>query len=107
MVVAGRLLQVLQRLLAEGHGHLVAALRGVLDDQVVQRAQPRGDLVAALLRGGGGAAVRLLDCRDGTCQPRPRAPPAPPTPREPARQPSASGGHRRRVGVAQCPRREH
>ncbi|KAG7277727.1 hypothetical protein CRUP_023015 [Coryphaenoides rupestris] len=36
VVVSGRLLQVLQCLLAEGHGHLVAALRRVLDHQVVE-----------------------------------------------------------------------
>ncbi|KAG7267214.1 hypothetical protein CRUP_007337, partial [Coryphaenoides rupestris] len=49
VVVAGGLLQVLQGLLAEGHGHLVAALRGVLDHQVVEGAQAGRDLVAALL----------------------------------------------------------
>lgn len=47
MVVAAGLLQVLEGLLAQGHGHLVAALGGILDHQVVQGAQPGGDLVAA------------------------------------------------------------
>lgn len=62
--MAGRLLQVLQGLLAERHGHLIAPLRGVLDDQVVEGAQPRWDLVAALLRSGRRTAVLLLDCTD-------------------------------------------
>ncbi|TNN35879.1 hypothetical protein EYF80_053952 [Liparis tanakae] len=49
VVVAGRLLQVLQRLLAERHRHLVAALRRVLDHQVVERPEAGRDLVAPLL----------------------------------------------------------
>lgn len=49
MVVAGCLLQVLQGLLAQRHGHLVAALRGVLDHQVVERPEAGRYLVAALL----------------------------------------------------------
>ena len=57
VVVAGGLLQVLQGLLAEGDGHLVAALRRVLDHQVVEGPQAGWDLVASLLGGGGGAAV--------------------------------------------------
>ncbi|KAF3837217.1 hypothetical protein F7725_004681, partial [Dissostichus mawsoni] len=41
--------QILQSLFAERHGHLVAALRGVLDHQVVQRPEAGRDLVAPLL----------------------------------------------------------
>lgn len=64
MVVAGSLLQVLQGLLAEWHRHLVTPLRGILDHQVVERAQPGRDLVAALLGGGRSTAVLLLDCTE-------------------------------------------
>ena len=60
VVVARGLLQVLQGLLAEGHGHLVAALRRVLDHQVVEGPQAGWDLVAPLLGGGGGTAVPRL-----------------------------------------------
>lgn len=49
MVVSRGLLQVLQGLLAEGHRHLVPALRGVLDHEVVQGPQASWYLVAALL----------------------------------------------------------
>lgn len=64
MVMARGLLQVLQGLLAEGHGDLVAPLRGVLDDQVVQGAQPRGDLIATLLGGHRCTALLLLHCTE-------------------------------------------
>lgn len=47
VVVTAGFLKVLQRLLAEWHGHLIPALTGVLNHQVVQRAQACGDLVAA------------------------------------------------------------
>lgn len=64
MVVSGRLLQVLQGLFAEGHGHLVPALGGVLDHQVVEGPQASRDLVAPLLGGCcRGAAVTRLDWR--------------------------------------------
>lgn len=62
VVVSGGLLQVLQGLFAEGHGHLVPALGGVLDHQVVEGPQAGRDLVAPLLGGGHrGAAVAGLD----------------------------------------------
>lgn len=63
MVVAGRLLQVLQRLLAEGDSHLVPALGRVLDHQVVQGSQAGRDLVAALLsRSQSRTVVLVLHC---------------------------------------------
>lgn len=49
VIMSRRLLQVLQGLFAEGHGHLVPALRGVLDHQVVECPEAGGDLVASLL----------------------------------------------------------
>lgn len=58
------LLQVLQSLLTEGHSHLVPALGGVLDHQVVEGPQTGGDLVAPLLGGSRrSAAVTRLDWR--------------------------------------------
>lgn len=66
MVVARSLLQILQGLLAEWHCHLVTPLRSILNHQVVERAQSCRDLIAALLGGGRGTAVLLLDCREGT-----------------------------------------
>lgn len=54
------LLQVLQSLLAQGHGHLVPALRGILDDQVVQGSQTCWDLIASLLGCDHGCTVMLV-----------------------------------------------
>lgn len=62
--MARSLLQVFQGLLAEGHRHLVTPLRGILDHQVVECAQPCRDLIAPLLGGGRSAAVLLLDCME-------------------------------------------
>ena len=62
MVMARCLLQVLQGLLTEGHGHLVAALGGVLDHQVVQGAQPCWDFIAPML-GGYIASCRARGCK--------------------------------------------
>lgn len=68
VVVTGGLLQVLQRLLAEGDGHLVPALGRVLDDQVVQGSQAGRDLVASLLsRSQSCTVVLVLHCRVVTC----------------------------------------
>lgn len=62
VVVSRGLLQVLQGLFAEGHGHLVPPLGGVLDHQVVEGSQTGRDLVAPLLGGSRrGAAVARLD----------------------------------------------
>ena len=60
VVVSGCLLQVLQGLFAEGHGHLVAALGGVLDNQVVEGPQAGWDLIATLLGSGHRCAVMLV-----------------------------------------------
>lgn len=63
MVVSRGLLQVLQSLLAEGDSHLIPALGGVLDHQVVQGSQTSWDLVASLLGcSHGGAVVLVLHC---------------------------------------------
>ena len=64
MVVSRGLLQVFQGLFAEGHSHLVPALGGVLDDQVVEGPQTGWDLVASLLGSScRSAAVARLDWR--------------------------------------------
>lgn len=60
VVMSRCLLQVLQGLLAEGHGHLVPALRGVLDHKVVQGSQAGRDLIASLLGCSHGSAVVLV-----------------------------------------------
>lgn len=60
VVVSGGLLQVLQGLFAEGHGHLVAALGGVLDHQVVEGPQAGRDLIATLLGRSHRCAVMLV-----------------------------------------------
>lgn len=63
MVVSRGLLQVLQSLLAEGDSHLVPALGGILDHQVVQGSQTGWDLVASLLgRSHGRTVVLVLHC---------------------------------------------
>lgn len=62
MVMSRGLLQVLQRLLAEGYSHLVPPLGGVLDHQVVEGPQTGRDLIASLLGSSHrGAAVAGLD----------------------------------------------
>lgn len=60
MVVSRGLLQVLQSLLTEGDSHLIPALGGVLDHQVVQSSQTSWDLVASLLGSSHGCAVVLV-----------------------------------------------
>lgn len=49
VIVSGGFLQILQGLFAEGHGHLVAALRGILDHQIVESPEASRDLVSSLL----------------------------------------------------------
>ena len=67
VVMSRGLLQVLQGLLAEGHGHLVAALGGVLDHQVVEGPDAGRDLVAPLLgRRHARAAAALLNWKNRT-----------------------------------------
>lgn len=62
VVMSRGLLQVLQSLLAEGHSHLVPALGGVLDHQVVEGPQTGRNLIASLLGSSHrGAAVAGLD----------------------------------------------
>jgi len=45
MLATGRLLEVLDSLLAQRHGHLVATLRSVLDDEVVEGSQSHRNFV--------------------------------------------------------------
>lgn len=63
MATARCALQVLQRLLAERHGHLIATLGCVLNHQVVQRPQPCWDLISTLLGGCGALATRQAVAR--------------------------------------------
>ena len=64
VIVSRGLLQVFQGLFAEGHSHLVPALGGVLDHQVVERPEAGRDLVTSLLSGSCcSTAVTRLDWR--------------------------------------------
>lgn len=64
VVVTRGLLQVFQRLFTQRHGHFIAALRGVLDHQVVQGSEPGWNLIASLLSCCYSTAVWGLDYRD-------------------------------------------
>ena len=72
MVVSRGLLQVLQSLFAQRHGHLVPPLRGVLDHQVVERPEAGRDLVAALLgcrlSAGLGCGTDVRKLKTPSCQ---------------------------------------